>query len=211
MSHMRSRSTLLNHLILAQNNFHSLGESNKIYSSNYDLFKMRLKSRLKSTTILPLRSAFIDQINHNEKTPNPELIYKGGKAIFLVRNPLETFESIRLLTKNYYQEWQHKRIEDYYLQRLNFLIKLKKKHPNCMAINSDDLINDSATSLKNLSQFLELSQPLTANYPTQYFTGVSGDPSNNIRQQQIIHTKNAEYSYEINKTCYYLFQELIHS
>jgi len=211
LGHMRSRSTLLAHILLKNNTIFGLGESNKVYKNRLDVFKMRIKTRLYSKTKIPFKFTFLDQINHNQKTPNLKLLKSSGKLIILVRTPEETFESIRILTKNFYKEWSHQEIETYYLQRLNFLMNLQSNtsKKQIHTINSEALIKNTSDTLSALSTFLRLKQPLSENYDIQAFTGTHGDPSALIQTGKIMPTEKQVYAQTISNECYSLFKEII--
>jgi len=211
LGHMRSRSSLLAHILMNDKTIFGMGESNKIYKNKLDIVKMRVKTRLYAKGMIPFNFTFLDQINHNQKTPNLDLIQSNGKMIVLVRTPKETFESIRKLTKNFYKEWSHKQIEEYYLERLQFLAAIKSNNPRSQAIiiDSEALISNSQQCLAKISAFLELKAPLSSNYDIQTFTGKHGDPSPVISTGKIVKTKSQAYDDEIAKECFSLFEEII--
>ncbi len=211
LGHMRSRSTLLCHLLMNDKNIFGLGESNKVYRTKLDLVKMRIKTRLNHNGILPFNFIFLDQINHNNKTPNLDLIKSNAKILILVREPNETFESIRVLTKTFYEEWSHERIEEYYMNRLNYLSQVKSSlsASHSLTIDSEHIISHSQKCLNEISDFLNLQTPLTSDYGIQKFTGRHGDPSPNISTGKILQMKSGVYENEIRKECFRLYEDIV--
>ncbi|MBX2817438.1 MAG: sulfotransferase [Saprospiraceae bacterium] len=207
---MRSRSSLLAHLLMESEQIFGMGESNRVYNSNVDLLKARIKTRLSWKIILPLKFTFLDQINHNEKTPDLSLFSSWGKILFLVRAPAETFESIRRMTKQHYQEWPHEKIERYYRERMQFLLTLKQgcSEIQGLTIPSEELVQDSDKCLTKIGEFLGLQAPLHKKYRNHAFTGKHGDPSDNIRSGEIKRTPVHQYSKEISSECIDLFKAM---
>lgn len=208
MSHMRSRSSLLNHLLINHKDIDGIGESNKVYRSKMDFIKMRIKTILASKFKTQWNFIFVDQINHNNKTPNIKVIDSYAKLIFLYRNPEETFESIRLLTKEYYKEWSHSKIEKYYINRLKFLIQLRNSTPNSISVESDELIYNSLDCFNKLETFLAINEKFSTQYLTKAFTGIKGDPSEIISKGKIIKSAKKTYQLPIDHECFSLYNEL---
>lgn len=209
MGHMRSRSSLLAHILLNDENMYGIGESNKTYKNKIYLIKMRMKVRLYSRIFIPTKFIFVDQINHNRKTPSSHLIRSFGKIIFLARTPEESFESIRNLTKQFYKEWSHDQIEEYYLSRLRYLVRLKMSAPNSISINSEFLISKTDECLKELSVFLNLKTQLSTTYKVRKYTGINGDPSMVIKTGKVVKKRSTTYEKNIAHECFTLFEQLI--
>jgi len=109
------------------------------------------------------------------------------KLIVLVRNPIDSIESIMKLTAKYYEPWDYEKSSGYYLERLKFLDKVcsQKKNEDLLFINSDMLIQSTEDTLGLISKFLELPSNLSSDYSKFSFTGIKGDPSKNIQSGQI--------------------------
>ncbi|WP_299211975.1 sulfotransferase [uncultured Aquimarina sp.] len=213
MGHMRSRSSLLTHILLSHPTMIGLGESNAIYESNLKLLYMKSKTLLKNKSINFFKKVYVDQINHNSKTPNPKIFQKKNlKVIILTRPPDASVASIMTLTKKHYTPWSDEKSKKYYYDRMSYLIQLKEKlsDDQCLVINSDELVSTPSVILNQIGEFLDMSTPLKSEYETFNFTGISGDPSANIKEGKIINNSNyidpdtSKYPQE-----YKLFNELI--
>ncbi len=210
LGHMRSRSSLLAHILLSNPQIVGTGESNAVYQNFLKCHWMDIKAHLKNRKI-PYTRIFLDQINHNTKTPNKEIIYDNKtKVIILIRQPNETISSILKLSEKFYNNsWTVMDAANYYLDRLKFISSiLKNKKPNDIKlILSDQLINDDKNILQSVSHFLGLKIPLKSNYSTFSFTGLHGDPSKNINSGYIIKanrtpTTNIEYNLDLHEKIY---------
>jgi len=191
LSHMRSGSSLLEHILTTNNKILGFGEQNRIYHSLFDIKKMELYVRCKQKKLLKNPKYIVDQILHNSLTPNIKLLNNGRiKIIFLIRSPLETISSIERLggfpygidlTGTYNSG-------NYYTNRMNTLMSISKSIPKSSQIflTYNDLINDSDSALNNLSMFLELKYPLQKKYKLKPSTRVLGDRSENILKGEIV-------------------------
>jgi len=160
---MRSRSSLLSHIIMNNDGF--IGKFYSFFSK-----------------------IFVDQINHNRKTPNQKLLLDSKiKLIVLVRNPIDSISSIMKLTKKYYEPWDHEKSSPYYRKRLEYLDRVcsQKNKADLLLVDSDMLVERTDDTLKKISMFLGLSSNLSSEYSKFSFTGVKGDPSENIMSGQV--------------------------
>lgn len=194
---MRSRSSLLSHIILSNDKFVGMGESNATYTGYWRVYYMKLKS-LGFWKLIPFfRKDFVDQINHNIKTPNQELLLNPDiKLIILIRNPIDSIKSIMRLTNEYFEPWSYERARDYYCERLEYLeqICIKKDKADILIVNSDSLILDTDNTLIKLSRFLGLSSNLNSNYSKFNFTGIKGDPSNKIQTGEVLKSEKISHN-----------------
>ena len=81
---------------------------------------------------------------------------------------------------------------NYYKNRIQYLIELKECLPpnRYMILNSEDLVENTESTLSEISRFLQLSTPLRSKYELFDFTGIHGDPDKNIKKGTVI--KNME-------------------
>jgi len=212
-SHMRSRSSLLSHILGSNPGICGYTELHRHYFTRKDLLDMRIQlykefgSDIKNKYLL-------DKILHNFHGISPT-IFKVAKpkVIFLLRKPKSTLES--LMTMGY----QHNREKykdpnkalDYYRERLSYLEKYAQQlEGKYYFVESDDLVENPDQVLANLSKWLNLEQPLTKNY--SIFDKTSkighGDASGKLKSKTILNTrieKKIEIPYEVlNKGyCYY--------
>lgn len=176
---------------MSNDSIYGIGESNTTYSSRLKLVKPKLKAFLHFKHHWSRITHFVDQINHNQKTPNVELLNNNKtRLIFLVREPADSIQSIINLTKNHYSAWPINKVIHYYNARLEYLLKLLEEIPKHrrIIINSDSIVDDTDKTLQNLTTFLSLDYPLTSTYKTHTFTGRHGDPSGNISSGKVFRT-----------------------
>src|SRR5215470_14567177 len=73
MGHMPSGTTLLLHLLISNPELIACGERNTAYRSADDLDKLEIAARQSQRSMFRQVSYVVDQINHDEFTPNPDL------------------------------------------------------------------------------------------------------------------------------------------
>lgn len=221
ISHMRSGSSLLMHILSSNAEILGWGERGMIYDSKNKVMENELMMKWKSRSFSKKYCYTLDQINHSKMTPKVDLFNnKNTRIIFLIREPKESLSSIINLSKSYYDGT--KTIEQasaYYMNRLNDLINIKKSTSKAhhFVLTYNDLVENSSERLNSLSKFLELKESLTSEYKTKKFTGNSGDPSENIKSGKIIKTKNelitidqniiSETTLVYNKTIHFLLKQ----
>lgn len=190
---MRSRSTLLNHILMTNPDIIGLGETNAIYDSWIKYHWMKGKCKAINGVFNSRKKIFVDQINHNSKTPNSSILLSSNLMILvLVRNPEDSIRSILRLTSTFYSSWTEEQAAKYYLERLHFLLKVlnSKMNPKPIIIDSDTIINNSKTELLMLSKHLSLNHVLSEEYKIFDFTGISGDPTEKIHLGEITSIQN---------------------
>ena len=217
MAHMRSGSSLLEHILSSNSDVLGTGEQSRIYNSNLDIKKSELFIRKKNQKLFNKYKFIIDQILHNKYTPNLELLNNNNiKFIFLIRNPDETISSIENLGGPYgINEKKKFSSSSYYSNRIEYLIKLSKLIPekDQIFITYDQLIFESQSTLNKLTSFLQLKTSLKTVYNLKQTTGKLGDTSKNIKEGVIVKTKknhieiDTDIKNELNKfylrTCIY--------
>jgi len=185
VSHMRSRSSVLSHILGSNPEVCGYKELHLSYKNQLSLINMQielvkdLKCKLKNKYLL-------DKILHNSTISNEILVKAQPKIIFLLRDAESTIKSIINMGDKTGME-RHKDLEkvtDYYCNRLRQMEQLAhrvgKEH---LFIESNDLIDSSQSTLNEITNWLNLEQPLTTTYSTFKDTGVVGfgDPLKNIR------------------------------
>jgi hypothetical protein len=129
----------------------------------------------------------VDQLNHDKFTPNPELLRcERIRSIFLIRDAEETIQSLLKLTKPHSDGWPLERAVDYYVRRTNSLATYAGiLGERAIALTYADLVDHTATALRQIESFLGLTSELRPEYSMQPFTGKRGDPSDGIRLGRI--------------------------
>lgn len=190
-SHMRSFSSLLCHILGSHGEISGYAETHQSYLGRIDL--QELKRRVQETTGEMVSGKYVlDKILHNEIHIAPSVLTRADvKVLFLVRKAEDTMRSILNMTHTLGYTWLTKPQEvlDYYVNRLqrieNYSAQLQS---NALFVEAEKLIDDTDAVLNGLSRWLDLEEPLTANYRTFKFTGAAGygDPSPTILTGQLI-------------------------
>jgi len=196
LSHQRSRSTLLSHLLGANDEICGHRELHAKYNNEVDIFKAKVnlyvdcKDYEKSTYLL-------DKLLHNRLEINEHLFNVPPKIIFLLRCPNDCMRSMVV------RHLQHNSIETieklplYYRLRVSWLMDFwDNTNLDKIFIESDSIINNSDEIFQDISGFLQLTTKISSEYTVYNDTGVSGlgDMSENIKQGKIINVKNDNLS-----------------
>lgn len=213
LGHMRSGSTLLMHILLSHPSITGIGESNKVYSTDDDLWSLVLSSRLEHRTLFQRTTYYADQINHNAKTPDFSIFSDYDmRYILLIREPMTSISSILRLSKKYYTNtWTLKKAEEYYIQRLEKLYEIAKNdHYKTLIMQYETLTQQPNLSLDNLTTWLNLNTPLSPEYQQFKFTGQRGDPSSNVRIGKIkTNLSITESIFSISKEAQDVYQKML--
>jgi hypothetical protein len=192
VSHMRSFSTLLCHILGSNSDISGYVETHLSYLGRIDL--NRLTAMVRETTGDPaIRKYALDKVLHNYAYIAPSVLSRSNvKILFLVRNAEDTLRSIVNLFLGEHRSGPISNPEqalDYYAARLQRIEEYSAQlGRNAKFLQAEKLLDDTDTVLDSLSQWLELDEKLSANYRTFKFTGVDhyGDPSPNIKAGQIV-------------------------
>lgn len=186
-SHMRSRSTVLSHILGDNLDVCGYKELHQSYENHLSLIKMRFN--LYNDLKCDFRNKYLfDKILHDDCYISDKLFSKTKpKIIFLLRDPESTIKSIINMGKKTGIKWYKKpsEVADYYCSRLldleEFAIKYGKGN---FFIDSDNLVNKPEEVLSDLTNWLKLKEPLKRDYTIYKDTGVSGfgDPLPNIKK-----------------------------
>ncbi len=196
LGHMRSGSTLMLHLLLTNPEVSALGERGVAYASSADLARLAIATRMAHRGPFRRLRYVVDQVNHNELTPNDSLLQDPRvRALFLLRRPEAAVASILELYRVYYpQPWSVCRAVDYYVERLEGLIRLSDilRGPTRAALISfETLLELPAETLEALRLFLGLRHGFSQTYRTYSFTRGWGDPGPNIAAGRIVRHRAA--------------------
>ncbi|MCH2034036.1 MAG: sulfotransferase [Tenacibaculum sp.] len=192
MGHMRSGSSLLEHILSSNSSIIGSGEQARIYESSYDFQKSEFFARVNNKTFLSNFPYFTDQVLHHHLTPNLDFLKNtNGKYLFLIRDPHETLSSMKKLKKAYNGVSEYFDYVTYYQDRIKYLINFSKKLESHQQIfvTYEDIVTNTDETLVRLSEFLKLKEPLTPFYKLKKTTGILGDRSENIKKQSIQKTK----------------------
>ncbi len=191
MGHMRSGSSLLTHFLQSCPNVSGYGESNATYEEEADLHKLAVRAKYRMAKNRSGADFFVDQINHNSKTPDSDLFASANlKLIVIARKPQASISSIIRLNREHYDgAWSAEQAVDYYIKRIRFLAKLSYS-ANLHFVRYEDLLDQTEESLKGIEAFLGIKFPSYTEYKLNKQTGTSGDPGSKIREGKIVRSKS---------------------
>jgi len=188
LGHMRSGSTLVNHVLISHPDLSGCGELNATYGDADVLDTTRLRILRYDRSLLRPPRYFVDQINHSRMTPEPALLDDPRvRTIFLLRQPGPTLGSlVKTLGPLYGKTYDDG--PDYYLERVATLAALARglaAPSRALALSYEALLREPAAELARLTAFLALRTPLSEEYQQFDFTGRRGDPGPVIRTGRI--------------------------
>ncbi len=194
-SHMRSRSSVLCHILGSNPGICGYSELQLSYLNRMSLINMRrlLQEDLGGN----LRNKYL-----LDKILNDYLIFSDNvlkitkpRAIFLLRKPESTIQSIIHMGDLTGIEWYKDPVNaaNYYCSRLSSLEELAGKFAgNYFFIEADDLLDHADCILDRLTGWLGLPVPLSKSYSTFSHTGKPGygDPSPNLKSGTLKRTED---------------------
>jgi hypothetical protein len=190
LSHMRSYSSLLSHVLGSHPDIDGYCETHLRYRFSLDV--VRLHWKVQRLTGEPLRGRFVlDKILHNYAVSRGILENPGTRAVFLLREPVDVIQSIIHMGRHLDPLEQNTNVEQvtgYYEARLRRLTELAPRLGERAAfLESEALLQRTDDVLQFLREHLELSQPLERRYRRFEKTGKAGfgDPSPAIRSGEI--------------------------
>ncbi len=207
VSHMRSYSTVLSHILGSNPEISGYLEMHQGYKNYIDFMKLKIKIGLYVDK--KIKGPFLlDKILHNRYTLSPEILKrKNVRVIFMLRNPKDTIHSILGLgTKGRENEWYGtpKKVFEYYYNRIKAIKSFASKYQGeALFIDSELFKKDPNTVLKLLTSWLRLSYPLSNNYQIFKYTGIPGygDSSLNIMKGKFdVRVKKSIYIKHILET-----------
>ena len=194
VSHMRSFSSLLCHILGSHAEISGYAEAHLSYFGRLDL--QRLARKVRETTGNPMLGRYVlDKILHNNCEIAPAILDRPDiKVLFLLRNPADTLRSILNLSHARGSKGKFSnpvRVLEYYVKRLQQLEGYcAHVGANALFLESERLISDTDRVLADLSRWLELGAPLKGDYRTFRHTGEEGygDPSPTIMAGTVVHS-----------------------
>lgn len=197
LSHMRSGSSLLTHILSSNPEIIGYGETHIQYSSEEDFKQLMLKNylnvpefkRIKDFKNFRMNHQYIlDKVLHNNKFLDNSFLTSGNVyVIFLLREPQRTLNSILDLKPH----WSEEEALLYYSDRLKNLelyAQVINNLDRAFFLTYEQLLNSTDLVLEKLQSFLETEHPFTENYKVFKTTGQPGvgDSKENIKAGQIL-------------------------
>jgi hypothetical protein len=190
LSHMRSYSSLLSHILGSHPEIDGYCETHLKYRRSLDL--IRLRHRVSRLIEAPLRGRYVlDKVLHDYPIAPSILQAPETRAIILLRKPLDSVQSILTMGERYVDvAWYRdpERASRYYETRAGRLLELAAQmHGRVGFLESEALLSRTDAVLEKLTTFLELSSPLSRHYNVFAYTGKPGfgDPSGSILRGEV--------------------------
>ncbi|MEM8612347.1 MAG: sulfotransferase family protein [Cyanobacteria bacterium P01_H01_bin.105] len=200
LSHMRSGSSLLTHLLTTNPELIGYGETHTNYA-NADDFRALLKKvywhgqdfrTLADMQNLRMDHQYVmDKVLHNKKFLNHDFLQSEQVyAIFLLREPERSLASIADLKPH----WSQRDTLDYYTERMTMLVdyaQLINKPQRMLVVSYEQILGNTPQVLTTLQQFLQTQAPFTEEYKVHKTTGMKGvgDPKGRIKAGKIVRSQ----------------------
>jgi hypothetical protein len=192
ISHMRSHSTLLAHILGSQPEIDGYSELHRSYESQLELREMT--RRIEEATGRRRRGRYaLDKLLHNTGRIDAATLRRDDvKVIFLIRNPVDTIPSIVRMSRALDRSLPEASPEgavDYYVARLERIGQYSELvGPRAAFVESERLIDDTDAVLARLTRYLGLATSLEPTYQRFPLSGLPGhgDPSTNILAGRVL-------------------------
>ncbi|MFG6096377.1 sulfotransferase family protein [Leptothoe sp. ISB3NOV94-8A] len=200
LSHMRSGSSLLTHLLTTNPEVIGYGETHTNYADAND-FKGLLKKvywqaqdfrKLGDVQNLRMNHQYVmDKVLHNKKFLNHDWLQSEQVyAIFLLREPERSLASIADLKPH----WNQQDTIEYYAERMAVLVdyaRLINNPERMLVVTYEQLLDNTSKVLTTLQEFLHTQAPFTEEYKVLKTTGMKGvgDPKGKIKAGKIVRSQ----------------------
>lgn len=192
ISHMRSHSSLLAHILGSHPEIDGYSELHRRYDSRMDLREMT--RRIEEATGRRRRGRYaLDKLLHNAGHIDAAILRRDDvEVVFLIRNPVDTIPSIVRTSRAVDPSLPVAAPEaaiDYYVARLERIGRYSEFMGERAAfVESERLIDDTDAVLARLTRYLGLATPLEPTYERFPLSGRPGhgDPSTNILAGRVL-------------------------
>ncbi|HET7098053.1 MAG TPA: sulfotransferase [Casimicrobiaceae bacterium] len=192
VSHMRSYSSLLCHILGSHPEISGYSEAHQSYFGRNDLDRLARIVR-ENTGEATLGRLLLDKVLHNGREIAADILRRPDvRCVFLLRKPRDAMASI----VNMAHKLRHTgdfsdpaRVVVYYADRLARMEQYGAQVAGRgFFVESERLLDETTVVLARLEQWLGLSEPLSPEYRTYRYTGLPGhgDPSPHIRAGKVI-------------------------
>lgn len=197
LSHMRSGSSLLTHLLVTNPEIIGFGETHIRYSSEEDFKRLLMKlywhgqefQKLQDLKNLRMNHQYVlDKVLHDHKFLDESFLTSDNiRSIFLIREPKRTLVSML----DHKPHWTEDDALFYYTKRLATLeryAKLINSKERSLAITHERLINSTSSAFEGFQVFLNTKESFSENYGILKTTGMRnvGDVKENIKTGHIV-------------------------
>lgn len=192
VSHMRSRSSVLSHILGSNPDVCGYKELHRSYKNQMALINMQI-DLVKDLKCSLANKYLLDKILFN-RIISDEILHKARpKILFLLREPESTLKSI-INMGNITGDRRFENIEkitNYYCSRMQHIEQLAFRVGNgYFFIESNSLIENPDQTLNDISHWLDLDVPLKRTYEMFNDTGIIGfgDPLDHIKSGILTNT-----------------------
>lgn len=204
VSHMRSYSSLMGHILGSHESINGYAELHNEYSNFTHLYRMRAKVAMMGTG--RLKGPYVlDKVLFNRWTLAPEILSRNEVyTIFFVRDPEATIPSLVSMAggpKNADVNWKAdvEKATEYYVERVDNLVEIAATKPKHSAFFvAERLIDRTDETLAMLTSYLGLKSPLKPDY--QKFENTQkrgfGDPGKYIATGTVV-AERREHTVEV--------------
>jgi hypothetical protein len=192
LSHMRSYSSLLCHILGSHPEIAGYAEMHLAYRSSLDLLRARARVARSLDGALPGRYV-LDKILHDEYAVAASVLERADVyPVVLLRRPLRSIGSILRMGRDlpgvpWYSD--PAQVTDYYVRRVEGLVRLTRAAASpYLFLGAEELVDEPQTSLTRIARYLNLETPLRDRYSIFPRTGEigSGDSSPAIMAGRIL-------------------------
>lgn len=193
LGHMRCGSTALSHILCSHPQISGYGETHIRYDGNKALGLLVL-NQVRRKAYRANACYLFDKILHSRYDSDVDPAFFIARAIFMIREPVDTICSIRrLFTTLGSSEYSTDMLaSDYYEERVASLLRLWENFlpERRIGMSYTQLTAEPKVKITGISQMLNLSPPLTNNYtqPKSKLGHGAGDPLASHRYDKIVPT-----------------------
>jgi hypothetical protein len=201
LSHIRSYTTVLSHILGSHREISGYAETWRSYRTARDLLKLRCAVGSHGN-YKPNCTYFLDKMLHNWLQISDSILTRTDMHyIFMIRKPVPTIKSMVALYRKYIEQGGAiegctlpSTVEDavvHYSNRLSFLAgmsaRLRRRSKRAIVVRAEDLISRPFSVLSELQTFLHLRSALDEHYSVFNHTGEwnFSDTSDFIRKGKI--------------------------
>jgi hypothetical protein len=200
LSHTRSFSSLLCHILNSNPEVDGYGELWIDYRTPLDLYAMRYKIAL---TTDRLRGRYtLDKLLHNKLVLDERVLVAPSTRVMIgIREPEGAVRSILASGRSRRAPVWKRTAEgacNHYIRRVERISETVRKRSDVIAFPTDALLTDTGEFLAGLGGWLELKQPLTPEYDVGPMTGKPrfGDTSWQIKSGAV-QTERPRHDFEL--------------
>ncbi len=190
LSHMRSGSSLLTHILNSNPEIIGYGETHLKYTSEKDFKALMFKVYWNARDLKMNHKYILDKVLHNNKFLKHQFLTSEQiLGIFLIREPQRSLASMLELKPH----WNEQDVLNHYCYRLAKLeeyAKLINNKKRSLLITYEQILNNSESVFDSLKNFLETQAGFSEEYQLMQTTGQRyvGDWQGNINAGRIVRT-----------------------